>query len=491
MNDHKKRSKQAEKRVSLKASMKQRKKNNRILSVAAFSCLFAYLLSFVFEGKVLYGLLELYKINSACIFLPIVMHFAGLFFCGSFVKSFYMAKRFVLMSSAICLLFTVPFFFAPSFVLWLVSLIILGFCMGTAVSSWGYFLKEFTPQTDRIKSCADMLIFSNIVMVVINIVTLKTSAILGLVLAVCFLIIGVFAILLLPSGELATTEDHSEKKLQGDLKKTLTVLFLFVSVVTVNSGLMYQIINPAFDHLTSLVSWYWAVPYIAALMVMRNFPVIQKRSIILYVAILMVMGAFICFMIMGRNATDYFVIDTLILGACGIFDLFWWSIIAEMLNLSQNPAKVFGIGLSANVFGVFCGDILGFGLTSVALPGAQVTVIALCVICATLAIIPLLNRHLAELLKNHTNLNMLSDMNSQQQKQGTVAQNTETHNHLTERENDVLSLILSGKPNKEIAATLFISENTVKTHARNIYLKYGVASRAELISTLLKKDKSV
>ncbi|HBK53503.1 MAG TPA: helix-turn-helix transcriptional regulator, partial [Syntrophomonas wolfei] len=59
---------------------------------------------------------------------------------------------------------------------------------------------------------------------------------------------------------------------------------------------------------------------------------------------------------------------------------------------------------------------------------------------------------------------------------------------LTEREQEVLRLILGGKTNKAIAAELFISENTVKTHVKNIYSKYNVSSRAEIISTLLKNQ---
>jgi len=57
---------------------------------------------------------------------------------------------------------------------------------------------------------------------------------------------------------------------------------------------------------------------------------------------------------------------------------------------------------------------------------------------------------------------------------------------LTERENEVLAELLSGKSNKEIAQALFISESTVKTHAHSIYSKYDVGGRTELISTLLK-----
>jgi DNA-binding NarL/FixJ family response regulator len=50
---------------------------------------------------------------------------------------------------------------------------------------------------------------------------------------------------------------------------------------------------------------------------------------------------------------------------------------------------------------------------------------------------------------------------------------------LTERETDVLRLIAQGQANKEIAATLVIQENTVKTHVSNILSKLGVQSRTQ------------
>ena len=53
---------------------------------------------------------------------------------------------------------------------------------------------------------------------------------------------------------------------------------------------------------------------------------------------------------------------------------------------------------------------------------------------------------------------------------------------LTKREMEILSLIATGLKNKEIAATLFISLNTVHYHTKNLYSKLGVNSRTQAIT---------
>jgi DNA-binding NarL/FixJ family response regulator len=50
---------------------------------------------------------------------------------------------------------------------------------------------------------------------------------------------------------------------------------------------------------------------------------------------------------------------------------------------------------------------------------------------------------------------------------------------LTEREVEVLKLLASGKANKQIASSLFVSEKTVKAHVSSILMKLGVQSRTQ------------
>jgi ATP/maltotriose-dependent transcriptional regulator MalT len=52
---------------------------------------------------------------------------------------------------------------------------------------------------------------------------------------------------------------------------------------------------------------------------------------------------------------------------------------------------------------------------------------------------------------------------------------------LSEREREVLALIGAGRSNPEIAAELFISMATVKTHVRHIFAKLDLRDRAQAV----------
>ena len=58
---------------------------------------------------------------------------------------------------------------------------------------------------------------------------------------------------------------------------------------------------------------------------------------------------------------------------------------------------------------------------------------------------------------------------------------------LTDRELDVLALLVRGKGTREIGAALFIGETTVKSHLKKMSGKLGVIGRAEMISESLRR----
>src|SRR6266851_9454806 len=58
---------------------------------------------------------------------------------------------------------------------------------------------------------------------------------------------------------------------------------------------------------------------------------------------------------------------------------------------------------------------------------------------------------------------------------------------LTQRESEVLSLLVAGLSNRAIAMKLVVSEETIKTHSRGIYRKLNVSDRAAAVAVALRE----
>ena len=461
--------------------------NDRQLSVIVFSLFFSWLLAFPFEGQILYALADYYQAEPhMMVFGAVAATFGGLFSCGFFIKSIKAAKRLMLGSIIFCIAGSGVFLFPPSG-LWLAAIVSSSFLAGGCVAAWGFYLWSGTPKNERIKTAADGLIYSNILMILLNMAAIHISPRVGLSLSMLTLGAAFLFALRLPEAVGTAASTPSEYRSNPvSIIKPLAFLCLFVLVITINSGLMYQVLNPAYAHLTWLTSWYWAIPYIVALFIMRNLPRKTNRSYILYLGIAMIGFSFIAFVSLDRSVASYFIVNTLMLGACGVYDLFWWSILGEMLDFHKNPAKVFGIGLSANVLGVLLGGLIGNAITSTETLTFNSTLLALAVVCVTLVLLPPLHRFLSFFLKNHAYLSAFSELPKQEQT-GQIERAARFGN-LSERESQVAALLLQAKTYKTIAGELTISENTVKYYVKSIYSKFGIQSRAELINIVLQKE---
>lgn len=58
---------------------------------------------------------------------------------------------------------------------------------------------------------------------------------------------------------------------------------------------------------------------------------------------------------------------------------------------------------------------------------------------------------------------------------------------LTTRETEALELLVKGSSNREIATALGVSETTVKSHLKSIFMKLGVSSRTEAIAEAVQR----
>jgi DNA-binding NarL/FixJ family response regulator len=58
---------------------------------------------------------------------------------------------------------------------------------------------------------------------------------------------------------------------------------------------------------------------------------------------------------------------------------------------------------------------------------------------------------------------------------------------LSQRESEILSLVVTGLSNRGVASKLLIGDETVKSHLRSIYRKFGVGDRTAAVATALRE----
>ncbi|HHT63832.1 MAG TPA: helix-turn-helix transcriptional regulator, partial [Clostridia bacterium] len=163
-----------------------------------------------------------------------------------------------------------------------------------------------------------------------------------------------------------------------------------------------------------------------------------------------------------------------------------------MLDFYNNPAKILGLGLSANVLGVLTGGMVGNVIVSMSEQRYNPSVLALIIVFTVLIMLPLLHKQLSLFLKKHIFLSPLLEMSVGEENEQVKTMNIlMTKSNLTDREKEIIELLLKGRTYKLIAGELQLSENTVKTHIKNIYSKFNVQSKTELIKRLEDKEQSV
>jgi len=456
--------------------------NNRWKSILSFALFSAWLLSFAYEGQILYALLDTYSVSSAFM-IPgaIICHAIGLFICGFIVKSLADARKMLLICLAACFVASGVFFLHPS-ALWTAALFAAAFFGGLFNAAWGQFLCSFSLQQERMGTVAAGIAIGTTIMVGLNMSAIHLHPYIGLGLAMLFLAASAFFITRIPieSTETALPKPAEPRNL---VRKPLVLLCAFIFVVTIAAGLMFQSVNPAFAHLTLLTSLYWALPYIAAFIVVARLPRTTNREHILYIALAMIGFGFLAFMLLDNSAGSYLLVNTLLLGAFGVTDLFWWSILGEIMDYYKNPPRIFGLGLSVNLVGVVIG-----GQVSALANRSEIenipTIVSVGAVFAAIIILPVLLKSLTSSLKSTSFLHKLEALPPEKQKD--AIESFINASELTQREREIVTLLLKGYTYRLIAQELFISESTVKTHMQNIYFKLNVRNKTELLQKLMK-----
>ena len=165
------------------------------------------------------------------------------------------------------------------------------------------------------------------------------------------------------------------------------------------------------------------------------------------------------------------------MAALGIFDMFLWVALSNFIVRHNEPVKIWAYGLSVNLLGILIGGISG-NIISANDQFVDISSIAIVSVFILVIILPFL-------LSSFNKLEKIDKIQSTENNFKIMNfDNVKDRFKLTEREIEVISLVVKGYTYRAIAEELNITDNTVKFHSKNIYSKIGVNSKMKLIEEL-------
>lgn len=175
-------------------------------------------------------------------------------------------------------------------------------------------------------------------------------------------------------------------------------------------------------------------------------------------------------------------------GGAALFDMYTWLLYPYFARFSSRPAAVCAFGLFLTTFSMFCGNQLINLLTI--LSATNIDERNLAFIGGTFSVLSaLIFRDKKETFAGWEAALEIADAPPAMgqwtpllPEPGKGTTDLPLLSLLSERENEILALLLKGRNGRFISETLNISANTVKTHIRHIYDKLSVNNRQELLS---------
>jgi DNA-binding CsgD family transcriptional regulator len=411
-------------------------------------------------------------------YLFILSHALG-YLCGaSFVKRLSSSRNLMLFSLSATVVINTALWVFPEIML-LPGLALAGFISSFFVLGWSH-LYSTGETSERAWIIIHMAVRSHLLTLIILIV----DAYLGIE----FKLIFILAPLLIALGLITLPQRRpAEYPLITPLfirrvpLKFFLIFCIFIATIKLTAGFIYSIIYmsyPVMVHYPEILSYFEFLPHVLVLLIfLRYYERLNKVYLALAGATLLGF-AYIGFALLGNTLHGFLITTILIEAAFASINVFTWLLLGDLSTKYGRPHWFFGIGLSVNtgitVLGGIVGDTI---LISAAKPGFSTSLIAAGLIIISLLIILW--------LRENANYNLAGFSESGSLRgPGYLAGNLVDifdQVELTEREKEIITLMLEGKTNRAIAEELFITENTIKSHCRNIYAKFNVRNKSELL----------
>ena len=446
---------------------------------------FGWILSFPYFGQVLETVALKVGIGFRLLTLSFILFHAVGFLIGAIsLKNTLRWKQLMVGSLVAVLTISLSLWFLPH-LLWIPAMALTGFVSTFYILGWGCLLANY-PTAEKVKIYLNFIIRANlIVIIMICLNTILSPAALYYASIVPLILALVVLIVFSPNKHSAIQENLVVATSPTAIY--LLVLIFFIILLNFTLGFVYTVVNKSYFVIAGnafAINYFRFVPYLLPYLVILNLGRAIELKHLIYIAVSLMGLGYVSYILLGDSALGYYLTITIIQAGYALIALFVWLLIGNLSTRYTAPYLFFSYGLFAILLGSFLGGYLGDYLLKLGSTTQLITSLsAIAAIFLSLLAVPWLLDG-AEEYKSAQAINF-SDvlLNSDHE----FIEEFFRQGKLTAREIEIVNLLMQGLSNKRIAELLYISEDTLKTHLRNIYRKYGVHKKSELLALIASK----
>ncbi len=449
---------------------------------------FGWLLSFPYYGPVLQNTAPFWEYHGFSLVLYFTSFHALSFLLGALIlKNTDYWKKLMLGSLvgtlAVYLVLLLPFNWA-----WPAAMAWMGVCAAFYILGWSYPYSLYAHRGNLLKIMAAIMICSNLVFILFNLLAKILSPQILLAATMVPLIGALVVLLRYPFRPPPALILVQPKRIP--LNRALLVVFcLFVFGLYLNGGFMYNIILPALTTDFPFYSYLLYFTYVLVLLAMYLFGYRLHRYFSAYMGVSLLGLTFVSFALLNQLTAGSLLTAALMESAFALLDLFVWVFLGILAFIFKAPFFLFGITLAIMLGSIIFGNLVADQLYYIGETYRLVTAsFAAAAIFLVYMVVPYLNKQMDK------NLHLVlkkEDPKAQASSFQRLKKHLLPAQVLTPRESEIVMLVLQGLTNQEMATHLFISKNTLKTHLRNIYPKFGVTQKRKLLSMAAEDDEEI
>ena len=448
--------------------------------ILIFGLYLGWILSFTYEGPLFNVIIRINDYDVNLLFLA--MHTLPLVIVALFIYKYIDKKTDTIWLYS---LISASFVFSILFVVLGQSitgsfhfaiLIILSVLIGMAeflfiICCTGWYIR-YVPVGQMFLAMAFITLIANAIVMICNILICCNLNFLSIAVSLGACLLALVFAVTLKKDSLNTRPHHHVEMPRNTIFYMCAAFYMF----NVGGGVVFGVINPLITSSFGLIEVLNILPYLISCVLIIVFVKDNKADIqfFLIFATGMIVIGLILFQFIG-NTSILLVSNTMIESGYAVMDVFMWGLVGLLAYVYNRPYKIVCFTMSANILGVVTGVILSKLLPGIHSPEESVPALV-SLVCAIIGmlIIPIIYKKTIVNLSDN-----IAFLDSEQEKQNYLFKINNFEN-LTSREKEVAMCLTQDKTNRKIAAELYISENTLKTHSKNIYQKLAVKNKNEL-----------